>query len=556
MIPTIQRRYTVSLALVLVSIAAGLHYYDGPTARPRHGICTNCNVILFSADSVRADRLSIYGYPRPTTPIIEEFSKEALVFQNYFVSGTLTPTSEAAVHTGRYPVSNGFVNFQSRISPDSKTIAEILKANGYSTAAFMTSPEFFSRKNMLATFSRGFDHYYTQWRVRREGRALDWDRFRTWVTGQRGSRKPFFAWVALGTAHWPFGTHAPRKFNDPNYEGLLSRIDRPESQLLQHAVFQLIYDKYLYNYKGQDLFIARFDGTAGDSLQAPAELASKWPIELPDKIKKVPLTDDDLKYVSDLYDNSIYAMDEEFGQMLRILRELSVDRDTIIIFQSQHGEAMMEHGDYSHDNLWESTIKTPLIIRSPALTNLGGRHISGMVSGIDIAPTLFEHLGIDPSLQGAKFDGVSMVAGEGTKSFDPQRKEVFLTQVPIWETLWSIRGNEKLLNELRERDSTQHFRNYGVRTKTHKLIHRQSRFVKSLYSMRNYITGSKWVEPEYELYDLRHDPLEQSNLLDSELSEENKQVFDELVMKLNSFAEDMRKNSRTQSTSSEFQEYL
>ncbi|MDX9732305.1 MAG: sulfatase-like hydrolase/transferase, partial [Bdellovibrionales bacterium] len=271
------RKSLVALALVAVSGVVFSEWFLNPKpvdeverTEPDH-LCKGCNVVLLSADSVRADRLPMYGYYRDTTPAILEFSKQAVVFQNYFAAGTLTPTSEAAVHTGRYPVTNGFSGFQTKMSLDSLTMAEVFKKSGYSTAAFMTSPEFFSRPNMKESFSRGYDHYYTQWRTSFHARDLKWSEYRKWLRKQRRTGKPFFTWVALGTAHWPFGTHAPRKFNNPRYRGILSRIDRIESSLLQHAVFQLIYDGYLYSRNGREIFIGRFDGTAGGSEPDPIE---------------------------------------------------------------------------------------------------------------------------------------------------------------------------------------------------------------------------------------------------------------------------------------------
>lgn len=517
--------------------------------------CVGCNVILVSADSVRADRLSIYGYPRPTTPAITEFSKQSVAFKNFFVAGTLTPTSEASVHTGRYPVSNGMVGFQSKISTDSLTLAEVFKKNGYSTSAFSSSPEFFSRPNMRETFSRGYDKYAMQWRLTEKSRNLRLNEFAEWAAKQKKAEKPFFSWIALGTAHWPIGTHAPRKFNDPNYSGIFKNIDRIESSALQHAVFQLIYDGFLYNRQGRDVFIGRFDGTAGDSEQNVIEKQSTWPFDIPSKVKRVKLNPADIRHISDLYDNSIFAMDQEFSTLLKIVRELDLEKNTVIIFQSEHGEEMLEQGEYAHDNLWDTTIHAPLIIHSPTFSKHAGTWVEGLASGVDLAPTIYRHLGFNLGNE-IRFDGVELLEKGSHGKFKSERTEVFLTQVPIWETLWSIRGDEWLLDGLRKANASMNFRNYGVRTATHKLIHRKTRFIKAIHSMRNYFTGENQIEDEYEFFDLRKDPEEKFNLMRAPLSAENKVELEALKTKLKEFDERMLRLSRLKDGTKDFQEYF
>src|SRR5712671_4966770 len=107
--------------LVLVSCA-------GRAPRP--------NVMLITIDTLRADRLGCYGYPRPTTPHIDRLAARGALFERMYTTLPRTTQSVATILTGRYPKSHGARGLFSRLSPANLTLAEILAGQGYETAAF------------------------------------------------------------------------------------------------------------------------------------------------------------------------------------------------------------------------------------------------------------------------------------------------------------------------------------------------------------------------------------------------------------------------------------
>src|SRR3989344_6746743 len=95
----------------------------------------DCNVIVISVDSLRADRVGIYGSLKNITPEIDSWFAGGIIFKNYIAQSYLTPISENAVHTSLYPLSSGVINFDSILDKKFNTLAEILKLHGYYTAA-------------------------------------------------------------------------------------------------------------------------------------------------------------------------------------------------------------------------------------------------------------------------------------------------------------------------------------------------------------------------------------------------------------------------------------
>ena len=114
-----------------------------------------CNVILITIDSLRTDHMSCYGYERKTTPNIDNFAQENILYTNAFANGHNTSTSFPAILSSTYPLMypDSTSSYSKSLSPERIMVAEILKKNGYLTAAFHSTP-------LLAEYygyDRGFD---------------------------------------------------------------------------------------------------------------------------------------------------------------------------------------------------------------------------------------------------------------------------------------------------------------------------------------------------------------------------------------------------------------
>lgn len=190
------------------------------------------NFLLITIDTLRADRLGSYGYSKAETPVLDRLAREAVQFENAFTPVPLTLPAHASILTGTYPSYHGIRdNSGFVLSPEQRTLAEMLKASGYTTAAFVGAFVLDSRFGL----DQGFDHYYddfdlTQFEnvspgyIQRTGdvvvkRALDWLK--------QASDAPFFVWLHLYDPHDPYTPPQPYASRHPGraYDGEIAFTD-------------------------------------------------------------------------------------------------------------------------------------------------------------------------------------------------------------------------------------------------------------------------------------------------------------------------------------------
>ncbi len=222
------RRSLRLAGLVLTSVSCTLAL-PGPAAaeaaEPRH---RDTNVVMLSIDTLRHDHLGCYGYSRPTSPNIDRLAERSVVFDNFISQAVLTPVSQMSILTSQYPRVNGVVSFQPAVDlVTARTLPEILKAYGYTNAAFLSSPEFRDDRYVGAgdetreLFSRSFDFYVPPSGAFRDvpSSALEWLRTH--------KDEKFFLWLPIGTVHWPYGSSVPApnktKFDPPDYNPFFAR---------------------------------------------------------------------------------------------------------------------------------------------------------------------------------------------------------------------------------------------------------------------------------------------------------------------------------------------
>lgn len=489
-----QSNYFFAAAVFVLIAIFGVYWFFTRDFRfeVRDQRCLNCNVILISADSVRRDRMSVYGYKRETTPLIKEWAaKDATIFDNYFSAAYLTPISEAAVHTGMYPEVNGMVSFRHEIGSDVKTLAQRFKAAGYRTVATGTSPEFYAYDAIQKGFSRDFDEYeFTDSRIEM-WRTPRWPVIRDALANRT---KPLFLWIALGDAHSPFGAVAENLYADPKYDG-------PFAELSFFTNMQFYYDGWFYNpFDPDKQFEVLIFGGPNRQMHFANEKSikpRKWPVKA---------TPADMKYINDIYDNGINEMDREVGRVVRTVQALGLADRTVIVMQSEHGEDLGEHKYVAHYDIHDNHVHQPMIFASPALK--GGKRSDIMVSGIDLLPSILDHVGIQPP---PEVDGKSIFDASG--NLGAGREEVFITRTPLWESLIKAKGDNAIFDRFRALDDQVGFKDHGIRTRTAKLIHRTSRLVEEQFSCWTFVSGKKIPREEFDFYDLVKDPGELNPVL-------------------------------------------
>ena len=306
------------------------------------GACTAPppNVILISLDTVRADHLSVYGYPRSTTPNLERLAEEGLVFEQAFTQTPWTVPSHMSVFTSLYPSVHSITHLTPQ-SDMSAMIPEILRDAGYLTAGFVAP--------VLSEdygFAKGFDYYLRTDQVRPADVMVD--RALEWLAGDPSEPairdQPFFLFLHLFDAHHPY--EPPWPFDTA----------------------------YVPHYRS-DL----------------RELSQTHPYT-----QEKDLTDEELAEVVALYDGEIAYADFAIGRFFDALRELGLYDEALIVVFGDHGEGFLEHGLMNHGNsVYEELIRVPLLLRLPGGRS-GGERVDAPVQLIDIAPTILQALELEP----------------------------------------------------------------------------------------------------------------------------------------------------------------
>jgi arylsulfatase A-like enzyme len=510
------------IGIILIA-AAGILVFSF-AARSSTGQCRRCNVILISIDSLRADHLGIYGYSRSTSPNIDAFAKNSLLFNNFYSTAYLTPISEGSVQTGLHPEANGLISFRTEFAPNIKTLAETFKKNGYRTGSINNSPEFFTFESLRRSFSRGYELYSSDEIRMQHLRAPRWREIEHFLSA--GSAQPFYLWITLGVVHAPFGVGVPNTFAQENYDG-------PFKDLHFYTNMQFFFDGWIYDIFAPGKEFRVFGWSPGESklmdVKSGFSKSRHWPMRA---------TDADLQYVVDQYDNGVAQADREFGKLMKMLERHGLTENTVVVLESEHGETLGEHGYIAHYDVWEETTHVPLIIRSPALKKANRSGL--LASGVDVYPSLVQHL----DLKGPDYamDGVSL--------FDSTRPDaVYLTRTPLWESVLKTEKSGSIFDRFRALDDQIAFKDHAIRTRTAKLIHRTARLAEEQFSCWTFVSGRKIIRPEWEFYDLIRDPGERQPL-----APDSAEAM-ELKAKLIAFEENMKKRTTSTPRSASVQDY-
>jgi len=530
------------IAAVLFCAALSPVYAGGEDATQKVPAYENTNVILISLQCLRPDHLGAYGYKRETSRNMDELAKKSVVFENAIAQANLTPIAQMSVLTSQYPRVNGMVSFEvSRSMVSRKTLPEILKLYGYTTAAAVSSPEFFMRYdpgtgamiNPGDVFSRSFDSFNRtmrgpEGRDRRNLRRLPTEALQ-WIKNNKD--KKFFLWIASGLLHMPYAAAVPSEFKNmydpPDYKPFWKRLPQEAGALAadddpSYEVFSRVYrDDFYLGFK---------------------------PVH--------HLSAEDVKYVNARYDAGVYYTDRFIGELTELLASLNLTGKTLIILQSIHGDALGERGNYFHYDMTDTVMRNALMMRFPN-ERFAGKRVVEQVRGIDIMPTVLDYLDI-PTPHEAQ--GSSMLPLlEGNPSAFPG-EFAFIDRTPWWEfnlSRWyldfeSAKGDRfppserKKLDEYRTLLKTSFEPldyppgDIAVRTNEWKLILHKNRDLLDKVSWWSFITGQKQAVEEMELYDLRNDPDEIKNV-----AGERPEVAAKLKAKLLEWDESIMKSKAT-----------
>ncbi len=314
------------------------------------------NVVLLVVDTLRADRLSVYGYQHPTSPNLEALAKDAVVFEDPVAQAPWTKPSVASILTGLEPNQHQTLDFGDALDPRHQTWAEVLTENGYETLGVVANPllsETFQYNQGFKTYEV-LDIWKNALAVTERGLNL---------MEKRDASKPFFLYLQPIDPHLPYTP--PPTYRDLSYQWhKIEHGPGPHHPLLSQF--------------GSNGF--RF--LSGHLYRS--QLAGK-PATLPPETHEL---------VQALYDGEVATSDAAVGVLVKWLKEHDLYDDTLIVITSDHGEEVLDRGMLGHlHSLYQELLKVPLVIKFPDGRLAGTRH-KQRVSQVDILPTVLDELGL------------------------------------------------------------------------------------------------------------------------------------------------------------------
>jgi arylsulfatase A-like enzyme len=308
------------------------------------------DIIIYVVDALRADHLGCYGYHRETSPNIDRFSHDSLLFERFLAETSWTRPSTASLLSGFHQRVHGVLDMPDALRESVPLVSEIFQGHGYTTAFFSTN------KNIsdVYGFGRGFDYFkmdgfkggYTS--AAKINTAL----FK-WLEQPRD--KPLFLYIHATDPHDPY---------------------EPEDRF--------------------NIFDTEYDGDVDGSTETLKAL----------KISPGHAIDKEVvAHLLALYDGEIRQNDHYFGELISKLKKMGMYENSIIILTSDHGEEFNEHKGFAHGaTVYSESIHVPFILKLPRQAPKG-RRIREPAHTVDIVPTILDLVGIAPQ---SPFNGVSL----------------------------------------------------------------------------------------------------------------------------------------------------
>jgi arylsulfatase A-like enzyme len=361
-----------------------------PTANGPEPRVSRPNVIIYLVDALRADRLGVYGCDRGLSPRLDAMAAEGVTFTDVTAQSSWTKAAVASIFTGYWPRAHGVNGPDDRLPDRLPTLPELLRADGYRTAAVVAN----AYVGEPFGFGRGFDSF--EFLEHTKGRSdVIHGRLERWFEARGDKETPFFLYVHTIDPHAPYAPPTPFR------ETFAASVEDPSV--------------------GQ---VETVRGLVTGTVEPSAALGG------------------DLRL---LYDAEIAANDASFGRLLDLLDEVGELDDTLVIFTSDHGEAFGEHGTWTHGlDLHNEVLSVPLVMRLPGAAD-PGRRVTVPVQHIDLLPTILQRCGVGGV---EALPGAALLTGDRAAALDADRP--VLAYLDYWGRTGAsaLRGGWKLIQPL------------------------------------------------------------------------------------------------------------
>ncbi len=452
------------------------------------------NILFIFSDDHAVQSISAYGSKINKTPNIDRIAEEGVIFDRCFCCNSICAPSRAAVLTGKHSHANGQMTNLNTFDGSQVTVPKLLKQVGYETALI--------GKWHLKTNPTGFDHwqilpgqgnYYNPdfktdgGKVRYDGYVTDviTDQSLKWLKEERDKNKPFLLMCQHKAPHrvWAPGPRHLTMYDDveipepdtlfDDYSNRSDLLKDNEMMIANHMMYD--YDLKIAGAKEKDALGRAFKNP--ELRRMTKKQRADWDAAYEpknDKFRQANLTGKALvrwkyqRYIKD-YLRCVASVDDNIGRMLDYLDEAGLADNTIVIYSSDQGFYLGEHGWYDKRWMYEESFRMPFVMKWPGVMK-PGRRSTALSQNIDFAPTFLDAAGADVP---EAMHGVSL-------------RPLAKGKVPkTWR--------KSLYYHYYERGEHHVPRHDGVRTDRYKLIHYQD-------------------TDEWELFDLKKDPQEMKSV--------------------------------------------
>jgi len=437
------------------------------------------NIVLVLSDDHRYDFMGFMENAPAflETPNMDRMAQQGVHLANAFVSTSLCSPSRASILTGQYMHNHHIVDNQRPEPEGTVFFPQYLQKAGYQTA-------FVGKWHMGHDDDAprpGFDHWVSfkgqgvyfdpTLNINNERRTIQGytgdvltDQTLAWLKDGRDARRPFFLYLSFKAVHYPF---QPAKRHEGRYAQ--APVKRPETMANTED-----------NYQTQPHWVHE----------------RRYSIHGVDHMETGQYDNDPVPSFDELYRQyceTVHGLDENLGRVLKYLDDTGLSKSTLVLYMSDNGFALGEHGFYDKRDAFEESIRVPMLAYAPGLIEPGTK-ITQMVQNIDIAPTLLAAAAVQPP-ETAKMDGRSFLPLLRGKAI-PWRDHVLYEY--YWE--WNFPATPTV---------------FAIRTERYKYI-----FYHGVWDYDGF-------------YDLQTDPHERHNLINvpayaQQIEAMKKQLFDEL----------------------------
>ena len=337
------------------------------------------NYLFITLDTTRRDHLGCYGYSKPTSPVIDQFAKEALLFEEAYSTSHITIPAHLSLFTGLHPYNTGVLFNGARSLLDARipTIGSFFQEKGYDTQA-ITSARFLNTH----LFGHSFNTVLHPTSLLSHSAEHTVNAFEKMLQVQNyeSGDKPFLTWLHFWDPHSPY---------DPPEEHRLRFGQEKESALVKR--------------------LCRSDAQSQDLLSQNEK-----------ELVETTLGDGDIISLRARYEGEIHYMDSQLQRVFDSLKSRGLYDNTVIVLMADHGESLNDNGTNwaLHQHVYEHVVRVPLLIKHP---DYKARRVPGLVQSIDIVPTILNWENLQGDFDGKDLDTLVM-------HNTPLRDKVFLTR--------------------------------------------------------------------------------------------------------------------------------